>query len=54
MSGLQKTKKLNINLQSCGSFLNIKKPKFLSLGKSYNINTIKLKKTQAHGARAGD
>lgn len=46
MSGLQKTKKLNINLQSCGSFLNIKKPKFLSLGKSYNINTIKLKKNE--------
>ena len=43
MSGIQKTTKININFQSTGSFLNINKPKFLSLGKSYNINNIKVK-----------
>lgn len=43
MSRLQKTTKININLQSSGAFLNVNKPKFLSLGKSYNINNIKVK-----------
>ena len=43
MSGLQKTTKININFQSSGAFLNINKPKFLSLGKSYNIKNIKVK-----------
>ena len=43
MSGFQKTTKININFQSSGSFLNVNKPKFLSLGKSYNINNIKVK-----------
>ena len=43
MSGLHKTTKININFQSSGSFLNVNKPKFLSLGKLYNINNIKIK-----------
>ena len=43
MSGLQKTTKININFQSSGAFLNINKPKFLSLGKSYNIKNINVK-----------
>ena len=43
MSGLHKTTKININFQSSGSFLNVNKPKFLSLGKFYNINNIKVK-----------
>lgn len=46
MSGLLKTKKLNINFQSSGSFLNINKPKLLSLGKSYKINNICVKKNE--------
>ena len=44
MSELQKTTKININLKSSGTFLNINKPKYLSLGKSCNINNIKVKK----------
>ena len=44
MSELQKTTKININLKSSGTFLNINKPKYLSLGKSSNINNIKVKK----------
>ena len=44
MSYLHKTTKININFQSTGSFLNVKKPKFLSLGKSNNLNNIKVKK----------
>lgn len=43
MSRIKKTKKLNINLQSSGTFLNINKPKLLSLGKSCNYNNIKVK-----------
>ena len=44
MSNLQKQKKLNINFQSSGAFLSLNKPKLLSIGKSYDIKNIKIKK----------
>ena len=44
MASLQK-KKLNINFQSSGAFLSLNKPKLLSIGKSYDIKNIKIKKT---------
>ena len=44
MSDFQKTTKININFKSSGTFLNINKPKYLALGKSCNINNIKVKK----------
>ena len=43
MASLQK-KKLNINFQSSGAFLSLNKPKLLSIGKSYDIKNIKIKK----------
>lgn len=46
MSVLQKKKKIDINLQSIGSFLNINKAKFISIGKSLKINNINIKKNE--------
>ena len=43
MASLQK-KKLYINFQSSGAFLSLNKPKLLSIGKSYDIKNIKIKK----------
>ena len=46
MSVLQKKKKIDINLQSSGTFLNLNKAKFISIGKSLKINNMNIKKIE--------
>ena len=47
MSKLIKRNKIDINFYSTGKFLNLEKPKLLSIDKSekYNLKNIKIKKT---------
>ena len=47
MSKLKKRNKIDINFYSTGKFLNLDKPKLLSIDKSekYNLKNIKIKKT---------
>ena len=47
MSKLKKRNKIDINFYSTGKFLNLEKPKLLSIDKSekYNLEKIKIKKT---------
>lgn len=43
MSKLQKKNKISINLQSSGAFLNLNKPKLISIGNSFDKKKLKLK-----------
>ena len=43
MSKLYKANKLKINFHSSGAFLNLNKPKLLSIGKSHQIKNLKIK-----------